>query len=78
MQFKPWLGVNRFWKLFEPYHLPLPIRFDLIGKPQKYVALFLSFQYFFHASPVTTFLALTHCLHYCVASFNYDDSGDGM
>ena len=26
------------------------------------------------ASPATTFLVLTHCLHYCVASFNYDDS----
>ena len=25
-------------------------------------------------SRVTTFLVLTHCLHYCLASFNYGDS----
>ena len=26
-------------------------------------------------SPLTTFLVLTHCLHDCVASFNYSNSG---
>ena len=27
------------------------------------------------ASTATTFLVLTHCFHYCLASFNYGDSG---
>ena len=30
--------------------------------------------FFLCASPASTFLVLKHCLHYCVASFNYGDS----
>ena len=31
-----------------------------------------------HASPATTFLVLTHCLHYCLASFTMVTVRQGM
>ena len=34
---------------------------------------FFFFFFFLCASPGSTFLMLTHCLYYCVASFNYGD-----
>ena len=35
---------------------------------------FSTFDSFLCVSPANTFLVLTHCLHYCVASCNYGDS----
>ena len=46
VQFKPWLGKNQFWKLFEQNCLLLSIRFVSIGKPPK-VFLFFNFQHIF-------------------------------
>ena len=39
-----------------------------------YLRIFQS-QIFVCASPVTTMLVLINCLNYCVASFNFGDSG---
>ena len=29
------LGENQFWKLLKGHGLPLPVKFDLIGRPYK-------------------------------------------
>ena len=42
---------------------------------QVSIFVYFSISIFFCANPATTFLALGHCLNYCVDSFNYDDSG---
>ena len=50
----------------------------LSSKYAPLVTIFVSFSVSFFllcSSPATTLLTLTQCLHYFVASFNYDDSG---
>ena len=50
----------------------------LSSKYAPLVTIFVSFSVAFFllcSSPATTLLTLTQCLHYFVASFNYDDSG---
>ena len=38
------------------------------------IFVYFSTSTFLCASPGTNFLVLTHCFHYCVASFNYGGS----
>lgn len=79
VKLKAYLEESIF-RLFGQHCLPLPNKFDWIGKPEKVIMFCFCFCPFYlcmlvafltYLIQATTFLLLTHCFYHCVASLNY-------